>query len=175
MCSSIPACRLVAVPTVGLVVDERLEVPMIAHQTDMLREEHTTSGAGRASTVERSSRIAPLRCPVPYAVSYPAVGRHRVGLGRHPSHDGRIRASIRRNSPKRNLFSSIETGRDDAASGPGVCHDFARMGSVSLGAPRENRIFATGLRICSAATIVPKAFSLHGLNRRSCSVAPFRR
>lgn len=160
MCSSVPACPLVVVRTAGVLVDDSVEVPMIAHPNDMHREEDTTTVAGRYSVDERSSRIAAHGRPVPYAVSYPAEGRHRVGLGRRPFLDGRIRASIRWNSPKKNLFSTIEVGRDDASSGPSAWRDFSRVGSSCLGVPRYGRTRAGDLGMCSAATVAPEAFSL---------------
>ena len=174
MCPSVPACRWVAAPAAGVVVDESVEVPMTAHQSDMHREEDTTTGAGPASIAGRSSRIAAQRRRVPYAGSYPAEGRHRAGRGRCLCPDGGIRASIRWDCPQRNHFSSVDIGRDDAESGPSACRDLARVGSIALGAPRVNRIWATNLGMCLAATVVPEAFS-PGPHRWSCSVAPFRR
>jgi hypothetical protein len=191
---SVPACRSVAVLTAGVVVYEDVESPVLAHQSDthgeedrghktysgqkrvsahesdMHKEEDTMTGAGRASMVGPSSWSASQRRPVPYAVSYLAKGRFWVELGRRPFLGGRTRASIRSESPKWNLFSLIQIGRDDAASGAGACLDLARAGFISLGVPRESRTCPPDLGMCSAATFVPEALPSPGLHRRSCSV-----
>jgi len=136
------------------------------------REEDTMTGAGRASMVGPSSRSASQRRRVPYAVSYPAEGRFWVELGRRPFLGGRTRASIRSESPKRNLFSLIQIGRDDAASGAGACRDLARAGFISSGVTTEKRTCAADLGMGSASTVVPEALPPPGLHRRSCSVTP---
>ena len=156
---SVPACRSVADLTAGVVVYEDVESPVLAHQSDthgeedrghktysvqkrvsahesdMHKEEDTMTGAGRASMVGPSSRSASQSRPGSYAVSCLAKGRFWVGLGGCPSLDGRVRSSIRLESPQRNPFSSIQIVRDDAASGAGACRYLARVGSNFLGEP----------------------------------------
>ncbi len=157
------------------VARTRREILMIAHQTDMHSEEDTTTMTGRAKTVERTSRTASRRLPLPYAASYPPVGRHGAGLGRSPVLDGRIQASIRWKRPKIHIFSTVEVGRRDAASGLGAGPDFVRVDSSCLGNTRKMRIRATNLGMGLAAAVAPEAFCLCGLRRRSCSLEPFRR
>lgn len=148
---------------------------MITHQNDMHREEDTTNVAGPAPDIGRTLRTASRRSPVSYAFSYPAAGRYGAGLGRRLFPDGRPRASIQWKRPEIRFLWSVDGRPSDAASGPGICQDFAGVDLNSLSVPRENRIHVTTLGMCSTLLVEREAFLPSVLDRRSCSEAPFRR
>ncbi len=159
MCSPAAASRPVVVATADQVMDEHVDAPMIAHQTDMDTEEEVAPRAGLASTGEASLRGVHPRSSVPYAVSYPAEGRRRVGHRNRPFLDGRNNGCIGWDGPENPCFSSFEVGRDDASSGLGVGRDLGQVGIFSLVTPRVSRICAADLGMCSAATVVSDTFS----------------